>query len=311
MMHRRDVLLLAAGVLTASAAHAAEPDAPPSETVPLWPAEPPGGGGPSGPVAVDHRGAISNIARPDMQVFVPAQPNGAAMLVAAGGGYRRIGLAHEAFPAAQWLTARGITAFVLEYRLPDEGWNVGPLAPLQDAQRALRLIRDQAEARKLDPARLGVLGFSAGGNLLGLAATRSGFASYTPVDDADVLSARPDNAALIYPVITVEPPYDHTSTRRVLVGEEPTTAESREWSVQSHVGPDCPPTFLVQAADDRIANPANIRIMAAACEKAGISVEMHEVPTGGHGFGMGRPGTPTMQWPDWYAGWLARIGVPG
>lgn len=280
---------------------------PASDTLPLWPGTPPGGGGPSGQATVSAKGSVRNVVSPSIQIFAPAKPNGAAVLVAGGGGYRHIGNGPEAMPAARWLNEQGVTAFVLTYRLPDEGWKVGPLAPLQDAQRALRLIRAGAGRFGIDPHRLGVLGFSAGGHLLGMAATRSAFASYAPVDADDALSARPDFAALIYPVITLEPPYDHTSTRRVLVGKHPSPALAAEWSVQTHVGSDCPPMFLVQAKDDPISNPANTQIMATACEKAGVPVELHQLPSGGHGFGMGKQGTPTAQWPDYFRAWLQRF----
>jgi acetyl esterase/lipase len=117
---------------------------------------------------------------------------------------------------------------------------------------------------------------------------------------------RPSAAALIYPVITLEPPYDHTSTRRSLVGTHPDPASSAEWSVETHVRAGDPPMFLVQADDDPISNPANSRIMAEACRRAGVPAELHTLASGGHGFGMGRPGTPTMAWPGWFETWLRR-----
>ncbi|WP_206093600.1 alpha/beta hydrolase [Pandoraea sp. ISTKB] len=272
--------------------------------IPLWPGMPPGGGGPGGHVETSAKGAVSNVATPYLDVYVPERPNGAAMLVAAGGGYKREQMGSEAIPAAQWLAERGVTAFVLAYRLPNEEWVDGALAPLQDAQRAMRIIRSQAHQRGLDAERVGVLGFSAGGHLMGLTATRSGFASYRPVDDIDTHSARPANAALIYPVITLLPPYDHTSTRRILVGNHPTKQESAEWSVETHVKHGCPPVFLTQADDDPISNPENTRIMKRACEQAGVPVEFHPLASGGHGFGMGKPGTPTVEWPAFYETWL-------
>ena len=302
----RRTLVMTAASCVAWQAQAALSD---QQIIALWPEHAPGGGGPSGPVQIDEKGAVHNIAVPTLEVFVPEKPNGAAMLVAAGGGYKRIKIGNEARPAARWLATRGITAFVLSYRLPQENWHEGPLAPLQDAQRALRLIRSKAGQYGLSPDRVGALGFSAGGHLMGLAATRSAYRSYEPIDETDKLSARPAEAALIYPVITLEPPYDHTSTRVQLVGHHAEPAQVRDWSVETHVRSRCPPTFLAQAQDDPISNIANSRIMADACEHAGVPVELHVTTTGGHGFAMGRSGTASMEWPRWYAEWLKARGT--
>ncbi|WP_375382942.1 alpha/beta hydrolase [uncultured Sphingomonas sp.] len=261
----------------------------PTSPEPLW-ATPPGGGGPSGPVAIDLQGAVSNIAMPTIEAVLPDRPNGAAMLIAGGGGYRRIGEEAEARPAARWLAARGITAFILRYRLPDEGWHDGPLAPLQDAGRAMRMIRARAGLLGIDPSRVGVLGFSAGGHLLGLAAARSAFASYPTTDAIDRQSSRPDLSALIYPVITLEPPYDHTSTRRILIGDHPTPAASAQWSVETHVRAGCPPTFLVQAQDDPISDPHNTLIMRDACVRAGVPVKLRSLASAAMASAWGRPG---------------------
>lgn len=300
-MDRRSFLITATFAMLSAKARAASS---PNAIIQLWPGQPPGGGGPSGALVASDKGAVTNISVPSLEVFAPEKPNGSSMLIAAGGGYKRIELGKEAYPAARWLSARGITAFVLTYRLPREGWNDGPLAPLQDAQRALRRIRAEAELRHLDPSRVGVLGFSAGGHLMGLAATRSAFASYHAVDAIDDQSARPNLASLIYPVITLKPPYDHTSARRSMIGSHPDAEASAEWSVETHVRSGCPPVFLVQAEDDPISDPANTLIMADACRKAGIPVDLHRLSSGGHGFGMGKPGTPSTDWPGWWEQWL-------
>ncbi|WP_445682128.1 alpha/beta hydrolase [Radicibacter daui] len=276
----------------------------PRESFPLWDGAPPGGGGPAGPAHMSAGGALSNVVTPSLEVFRPEKPNGTAMLIAAGGGYRRIEQHWEAYPAARWLAARGITAFVLTYRLPGEGWKAGPLAPLQDAQRALRLIKAREAEFGIDADEVGVLGFSAGGHLMGLAASWSAFESYRPRDEADALSARPALAALIYPVITLEAPYNRTSTCHVMLGEHPELAQSAEWSIETHVAKDCPPMFLVQALDDGVVNPANATIMADACQRAGVPLELHRLASGGHGFGMGHAGSPSAEWPGWYEAWL-------
>lgn len=302
----RRTLVLTAASLVAWRAHAASER---SSFLPLWPGSPPGGGGPSGPLEIGPRGAVAAIAVPGLEIFTPARPNGAAMLIAAGGGYKRIEVEREARPAARWLASRGITAFVLFYRLPREDWAAGALAPLQDAQRALRLIRANAGRYGLSPDRIGVLGFSAGGHLMGLAATRSAYRSYEAVDETDALSARPAEAALIYPIITLRQPYDHTATRVQLIGHHPDPAATRDWSVETHVRSRCPPVFLAQAEDDSIADVANSRIMAEACERAGVPVESDILTTGGHGFAMGRPGTASITWPERYEIWLRAKGA--
>ncbi|MCE4223507.1 alpha/beta hydrolase [Methylobacterium sp. C25] len=306
MRINRRALLVGAGATLAAGRSviAAEPG-----FIPLWPDTPPGGGGPSGPMKDNGRGAISSIALPGLEAFLPEQPNGAAVLIAAGGGYRRIMMDLEARPAGRWLAARGITAFSLLYRLPREDWASGRLAPLQDAQRALRLIRARASRYGLDPEHVGVLGFSAGGYLMGLAATRFDLRTYDPVDAMDALSAKPSSAALAYPVITLEQPYDDSSTAHQVVGRHGDPALAYEWSVQTGVRAGGPPVFLVHAADDQVAAAANTRIMTQACMRAGVPVEEHLPQTGRHGFGMGRPGTESEAWPGWYEAWLRRAGM--
>ncbi|QGY31723.1 alpha/beta hydrolase [Pantoea cypripedii] len=267
--------------------------------IPLWPGQPPGGGGPAGSLVISTSGAQRNIAVPTLTMIRPAVPRGQAVLIAAGGGYKRIEMGKEAWPAAEWLVARGITAYVLSYRLPDEGWKDGNRVSLQDAQRALRMVRQREK-------QVSVLGFSAGGHLLGLAATRPDFASYAPQDELDQLPATADRAALIYPIITLEQPYTHTSTHRILVGPHASAAENAAWSVQNYVRPDSPSFFLVQAEDDPVSNPENTLIMEQACQQQHVAVELHRYTRGGHGFGMGRPGTPTLAWPGLYERWLSR-----
>lgn len=262
-----------------------------------------------GPLRRDDSGAVSNIETPFLEAFVPERPNGLAVLVAGGGGYARIGLVKEAYPAAYWLVAQGITAFVLTYRLPRENWNDGPVVALQDVQRGLRLIRAQADRFKVDPARIGVMGFSAGGHLCGMAASRSAFRSYTPADAADEGSARPDFATLIYPVVSLEPPFDRTTSRRSLVGESPNPADSAAWSLQTHVRDNCPPIFLVQTDDDPVIGPEHSRILDAACRAAQVPVEYHRFAVGGHGFGIGQSDTPVALWPRLYRFWLSSLAL--
>lgn len=305
MPDRRSLLLTAGAAMAMSKARAV--GAP--ERISLWPGSPPGGGGPTGPLRRDESGAASNIAAPFLEAFMPERPSGLAVLVAGGGGYARVGLVKEAYPAAYWLAAQGITAFALTYRLPRENWTDGPAVALQDVQRGLRLIRAQARRFGIDPGRLGVMGFSAGGHLCGMAASRSAFPSYAPVDAADEGPARPDFAILIYPVVSLEPPYDRTTSRRSLLGENPSTTESAAWSLQTHVRGDCPPIFLVQTDDDPVIDPEHSRILDAACRMARVPVEYHRFAVGGHGFGIGLSDTSVALWPRLCRFWLSSLAL--
>ncbi|OLP53894.1 pectin acetylesterase [Rhizobium rhizosphaerae] len=306
MLGRRDFLsALAVGAMMPRLAHASTGGA----TVPLWPDSPPGGGGPAGPTETNPPGTFFNVSVPTVDIFRPERPNGSAVLIAAGGGYKTISNGWEGKGAADWFNARGVTAFILTYRLPGEGWKAGALAPLQDAQRAMRLIRSNAGRWNLDPQRIGSIGFSAGGHLIGMTATRSSFRAYAPIDTIDTISSRPDWAVLAYPVITMQLPYGKSMSRRILIGPEADAALVKAWSVETYVGPDCPPLFLMDALDDPVINPQNGVIMAEACKKAGVKAELMRLSAGGHGFGMGKRGSPTADWPLKLESWLKLQGV--
>lgn len=296
-MNRRFFLMGLAATLAASRFSLAADLPDPDEELLLWKGTPPGGGGPKGQRVYSPSGALHNVLTPGLSVFSPSSPNGHGVLIAAGGGYKRLQIGKEALPVARWLNARGYTAYILNYRLLAEGWNDGDRVALQDAQRALRIIR-------LREKRVSVLGFSAGGHLMGMAAGRFDYRAYPAQDEIDKISARPDGAALIYPVITLEKPYTHTSTHKILVGPHATPAEEAAWSVQNFVTAKTPPCFIVQAEDDPLSDPHNSLIMAEACREHGVPVEMHRYPTGGHGFGMGKAGTETVEWPGKYRRWL-------
>ncbi|MCW0346882.1 alpha/beta hydrolase [Pantoea ananatis] len=300
-MDRRHFLLsCAATLLTAKSTllHAAQ-SAVTQTVLPLWSGTPPGGGGPEGPVVTSPSGAEHHIAVPTLTVLRPDMANGHVVLIAGGGGYKRIEMAKETWPAAHWLTARGYTAAILRYRLPAERWGEGNRVALQDALRAMQLLRPQA-------TRLTVLGFSAGAHLLGMAVSTTGARLGAVMAIQNSVPVQVDGAALIYPVITLEAPYTHTSVHRVLLGDHPGAKAEAAWSVQNTVTAASPPFFLVQAKDDPIADPHNILIMDRACHRQQVEVEMLRYATGGHGFGMGKPGTPTMAWPQHYLHWLQK-----
>jgi acetyl esterase/lipase len=277
------------------------------EIVRLWPGDPPGHGRPEGPERIGSdgaaEGAVSNVSLARMEIYRPARPNGTAVLVLGGGGYFRIQIDSAARPIARWLQAQGVTAFVLFYRLPGDGWNAD--APFQDGQRAIRLIRAEAARLGVDPRKLGVLGSSAGGHLAGILATRGDHDFYPRTDAADAQSATPDFAALLYPVVSMRPPLDTTRTARHLSGLPDFAAD---YSVEEQVSASTPPIFLAHAADDPIANVGHSLAMFTAMRSAGRPVELHIFQRGGHSWGMGRPGSEVAAWPALFTAWARANG---
>ena len=279
--------------------------AAPAGALLLWPGAPPGGAAP-GPQRDSARGSITEVGQPYLIVHRPARPNGVAILLASGGGYAHIEAGKESGPAAAWLQAQGITAFELVYRLPQEGGGVA--APFQDGQRAMRLIRARAAEWRIDPARIGMLGFSAGAHLAGMTAVLPDAARYAPVDAADGVPARPDFAVLLYPVLTMQRPFDTTHAKKQLLGAHPAQAARDALSVELHVDAHTPPAFIAQALDDPISPPDNSRLMAAALRRAGVPVELHLFQQGGHGWGMGKAGSEPAAWPQLLLAWLRANG---
>jgi acetyl esterase/lipase len=309
---RRSLLIgLAGGLAAAPALGRAAAD--PLKEIELWPHGPPGA--PATPLVerVEERSkdpairdrALLNVARPRMTVFRPARPNGAAVLVTPGGGYRWVVIDKEGYELGRWLAERGFTVFVLFYRLPHQGWSAGPDVALSDAQRAIRLIRHRAPRYGLDPARVTALGFSAGGHVCADLATRFAHRCYDPVDDADRLSARPELAAPIYPVISMSAPLAHPGSRLNLVGADAAPGRERAHSPHLNVTPATPPCFLLHAEDDGVVPVGNALLFRDALKAQGVSVDTHLYANGGHGFGLRLArGKPVEAWPHALSAWL-------
>lgn len=281
-----------------------------SEVIEVWPAgRVPGAAGVTVERLVLERGspaahdrAVMHVTRPILEVFRPAQPNGSAIVLLPGGGYVRLAVDKEGAGGARRLVQAGVTAFVLNYRLPGDGWAAGYDAPLQDVQRAVRLVRSRAADWGVDPARIGVMGFSAGGHLAAASLTRHDDVVYAPVDAHDAVSARPDIAVLGYAVMSV-------GSR---AGQYPgPDAEARQ-PLNERVRPGMAPTFILHAADDRTVPVANSLAMFSALKAADVPVEMHLYQEGGHGFGFSLPADrPASHWPDAFEAWARRSGFFG
>ena len=273
----------------------------------LWPGAAPGTL-PAAPVeAIKARPAtdappileITGISRPRLLVLRPLRPNGSAALVMPGGGYARLVVAQDGPEIGRWLAARGWTVFVLLYRLPGDGWADRANVPLQDAQRAMRLIRSQARALGINPERVAAIGFSAGGHLCADLATRSAVRTYAPIDAADALSARPDFAVPVYAVQSLADPHAHRGSRERLLGSSPSSELIQAHSPENNVAPGTPPFLIIHAEDDPTVSVENSLRMRSALKAANVRVETHLFPDGGHGFGIQRVAkTTTSIWPQ-------------
>jgi acetyl esterase/lipase len=277
--------------------------------IPLWPGTPPDAKPTPGPeyTMTGHKliggktvVGVYNVSRPTMTVYAPTGENtGAAVVVFPGGGFQGLAMDLEGTDVCDWLTPRGITCVLLKYRVPSKpyDWHCDcrphdfalSVPSLEDAQRALRLVRSHAAQWHIDPHKVGVLGFSAGGYLVAEVSTNFKRRLYAPVDAADKESSRPDFAVAVYP--------GHLATDDDTLN--PNVAVSRE----------TPPTFLVQAEDDYVDGVNQSLVYYTALAKAGVPAEMHLYAHGGHAFGLRRTQLPITGWPRLVDAWLRTIGI--
>ena len=259
----------------------------------LWPDGPPGGE------------SMPGVPEPTLTAFSPppGAANGASVVVCPGGGY--VVLAdHEAAPVARWLATLGVTAFLLRYRLSPAARHPHML---EDAARAVRTVRANASAWDLDPARIGVLGFSAGGHLCSMLATHFDAGDPEAPDAVERVSCRPDLAVLVYPVITLQDPHGHSWCRQCLLGESPDPAQVAFLSSETQVTPETPPMFLVHTADDDVPCQHSL-LMASALSAARVPFELHLYEKGGHGYGLAETDPILRAWPARCADWLRARG---
>ncbi len=275
------------------------------EVIALWPQAPAGGLHPGMTEVLEQSSQdpsyssrrLKGISQPRLVAFPAAQPNGAAMLIIPGGGFEWNYFEHEGYYIADALNRAGISCFVLFYRLARDGWSNPAAVGPADAQRAMRVIRANAQRFHVDPDRVGVLGFSAGGFLTTTLAVRHATPFYAPVDATDQLSAKPLVAAPIYPVQTVDPAYAYEGVAPSLFGGKVTPADIRTWSPDLNVTSAASSTFLVHAEDDGLVPVANTVRLRDAMVAAKVTVETHLFAHGGHGFGARElAGAPGGMW---------------
>ncbi|WP_312403422.1 alpha/beta hydrolase [Rhizobium sp.] len=227
--------------------------------------------------------AAMHVTNPILMVQRPAKPDGSAILMIPGGSYTRVAVTRSGSSIDQTFAGSGSTVFIMTYRLPHDGWAAGPEAPLQDAQRAIRLIRHRAKEFGVDPARVGVAGFSAGGHLAGWLTESFGRETYEPVDEADKLSTKPLVTGMFFPVMTMMAPYAHETSVKNMFPKGGTDEEKRKISLEFNLPADMPPTFLAHANDDPAVAPENSLILFNALRAQKTPTELHLFEVGGHG----------------------------
>jgi acetyl esterase/lipase len=288
------------------------PPSPAHPEMPLWPETPPDAQPATGPERLQMLGKsffvagrptldVSNVSRPTMTLYSPTANNtNVAVVVFPGGGYQSLSIDLEGTEVCDWLTTIGITCVLLKYRVPNSGMHfdrkcncqVRPKAPtaLEDAQRTVGLVRHHAAEWHIDPRKIGVLGFSAGGHLVADISTHFERRLYPPVDNADRVSCRPDFAVALYP------------------GHLWIDEKKFELNPDIRVTKETPPTFLAQAENDPVDSVNNSLVYFVALKKAGVPVEMHLYAQGGHAFGLRHTKFPITSWPQLVVAWLGTLG---
>ena len=302
-MIRRLVLgvVMAAGCGALWAQPTSWPVGPGHTVLTLWPSGAPGGDTTKGPedISTGKGGLtagrplvrVSNVSSPTLTLFSPkGKSTGAAVIVMPGGVYSFLAIDLEGTEVCDWLVSRGVTCVLLKYRVPDSGPYPKSPAALQDAQRAVGMVRAHAEEWKIDPKRLGVLGFSAGGHLAAFLSTHFAERLYPAVDAADQLSCKPDFVVMVYPGYLVDPKNDFALSPDLMVTDQ------------------VPPTFLVQAENDPL-HVENATAYYMALKSVKVPVEMHLYAKGGHGYGLRQTELPVTRWPDLVDVWMKTIGM--
>ncbi len=255
----------------------------------LWPDGAPNSNGLTGVEEDLEGGRVANIVNPSITVYPAKNANGTAIVMCPGGGYTRLAMNHEGHDMAAWFNAQGITYAVLKYRMPNGNKEV----PLSDAEQAIRLMRQHAEEWGVDPAKVGIMGASAGGHLA---------ASLATLYSSD--ETRPDFQILFYPVISMEKGITHAGSRANLIGEDADASLEAEYSLEKRVTENTPQAFIMLSSDDETVPPLNSIAYYKALVDKGVAASMHTYPTGGHGWGFRDSFTYKRQWTGELEKWL-------
>ncbi|HEX2920528.1 MAG TPA: alpha/beta hydrolase [Bacteroidales bacterium] len=234
-------------------------------------------------------GFIKGVTAPKLEIYLPDQgkANGSAVIVVPGGGYSGLTYQGEGVRTAKELAKTGITAFVLKYRLPDDSTMIDKkIGPLQDAQQAIKTVRENASKWGIDPARIGLMGFSAGGHLASIVATRF---EETFIENREGTSLRPDFLILVYPVTSMQDNLTHMDSRNALLGKNPPKDLVDKYSSELQVTEKTPPTYITQTGDDRLVDVDNSIVFYESLRHKNVPAEMHLYPRGGHGFLLAKP----------------------
>ena len=297
---RKRLLTLLAAMTLAICGNAYAQDA--AKTIELYKGDIPGAIGTAPDPTDGNQSWITSVSRPSL-AYYPAKENcGTAVVVCPGGGYAGLTYMYEGTMTAQWLSSIGIPAFVLKYRLPNDKYMKDRKnGPLQDVQQAIRYVRANAKEYGIDPTKIGVIGFSAGGHLASTAATHYDDEVYK---SEYKVSARPDFSILIYPVITLDPAETHAGTREALIGKDADKATTDKYSSHLQVTENTPPAFLVHALDDNLVPYANSIMYANALRDKKVQCELHLYANGDHGLRVKNPTDTQAFWRDACEKWL-------
>ena len=253
---------------------------------------------------------ISSVTKPTLEIFEPSRKDlsDKAVIICPGGGYGILAYDWEGTDVAKWFNSKGITAFVLKYRLPNSKFSDNPeIAPLQDAQRAIRWVRMNADKLNINKNKIGIIGFSAGGHLAASLGTLYKEKNNFKEDSIDAISAKPNFMALIYPVITMQDNYTHKGSKDNLLGKNLSKNLVDKFSIELQVSKNTPPTFIVHSADDKAVPVENSLQIYKALLDNNVNAEMHIYPYGGHGYSMAIGKSYLQNWTDRLYEWLISL----